>query len=121
MIYFLSAKGKTLDATQEIVTLGVCNIISAFFRSYPVNGSFTRSAVSDASGVRTPAAGFYTGIYGFFISIYSVFICYNLLVYVENIVPTSAITLSYCKKRFFIEEDEETFSNDNIMPEINVY
>ncbi|XP_013143122.1 PREDICTED: sodium-independent sulfate anion transporter-like [Papilio polytes] len=56
------SKGKTLDATQEIVTLGVCNIISAFFRSYPVNGSFTRSAVSDASGVRTPAAGFYTGI-----------------------------------------------------------
>ncbi|XP_068631791.1 sodium-independent sulfate anion transporter-like [Battus philenor] len=55
------SKGKTLDATQEIVTLGVCNVISAFFRSYPVNGSFTRSAVSDASGVKTPAAGFYTG------------------------------------------------------------
>ncbi|KAJ2945897.1 hypothetical protein O0L34_g4805 [Tuta absoluta] len=56
------ARGKTLDATQEIVALGACNLIGAFFRSYPVNGSFTRSAVSDASGVRTPAAGFYTGI-----------------------------------------------------------
>ncbi|XP_064071938.1 sodium-independent sulfate anion transporter-like [Vanessa tameamea] len=56
------SKGRTLDATQEIVSLGACNIIGAFFRSFPVNGSFTRSAVSDASGVKTPAAGFYTGI-----------------------------------------------------------
>ncbi|XP_045497828.1 sodium-independent sulfate anion transporter-like [Colias croceus] len=56
------SKGKALDATQEIVALGVCNIIGSFFRSFPVNGSFTRSAVSDASGVRTPAAGFYTGM-----------------------------------------------------------
>ncbi|CAH2037358.1 unnamed protein product, partial [Iphiclides podalirius] len=56
------SKGKTLDATQEIVSLGICNIVGAFFKSYPVNGSFTRSAVSDASGVKTPAAGFYTGV-----------------------------------------------------------
>ncbi|XP_023942591.2 sodium-independent sulfate anion transporter [Bicyclus anynana] len=56
------SKGRTLDATQEIVALGACNIVGAFFHSFPVNGSFTRSAVSDASGVRTPAAGFYTGI-----------------------------------------------------------
>ncbi|KOB70768.1 Sodium-independent sulfate anion transporter, partial [Operophtera brumata] len=56
------ARGKTLDATQEIIALGACNVVSAFFRSFPVNGSFTRSAVSDASGVRTPAAGFYTAL-----------------------------------------------------------
>ncbi|XP_063618365.1 sodium-independent sulfate anion transporter-like [Cydia splendana] len=56
------SNGKTLDATQEIIALGVCNVVGAFFRSFPVNGSFTRSAVSDASGVRTPAAGFVTGI-----------------------------------------------------------
>lgn len=56
------AKGKTVDATQEIVALGVCNIVSAFFQSIPVNGSFSRSAVSDASGVKTPGSGIYTGI-----------------------------------------------------------
>ncbi|KAL4702129.1 hypothetical protein ACJJTC_016053 [Scirpophaga incertulas] len=58
----LTARGRTLDATQEIVALGVSNIFGAFFLSIPVNGSFTRSAVSDASGVRSPAAGFYTSI-----------------------------------------------------------
>ncbi|CAB3224267.1 unnamed protein product [Arctia plantaginis] len=56
------AKGKTLDATQEIVALGFCSVISSFFRSMPVNGSFSRSAVSEASGVRTPGAGLYTGV-----------------------------------------------------------
>ncbi|CAH0397843.1 unnamed protein product [Chilo suppressalis] len=56
------ARGRTLDATQEIVALGVCNVLGAFFRSFPVNGSFTRSAVSDASGVKSPAAGFYTSL-----------------------------------------------------------
>lgn len=59
---YISANGKTLDATQEIIALGVSNAVGAFFQSFPINGSFTRSAVSDASGVRTPAAGFYTGI-----------------------------------------------------------
>ncbi|XP_041978767.1 sodium-independent sulfate anion transporter-like [Aricia agestis] len=56
------SKGKKMDASQEIVALGACNLISAFFSSFPVNGSFTRSAVSDASGVRTPGAGFYTSL-----------------------------------------------------------
>nr|XP_037872785.1 sodium-independent sulfate anion transporter isoform X1 [Bombyx mori] len=56
------SNGRTLDATQEIVALGACNLFGAFFRSFPVNGSFTRSAVSEASGVKTPAAGFYTGV-----------------------------------------------------------
>ncbi|KAH9628522.1 hypothetical protein HF086_008042, partial [Spodoptera exigua] len=60
--FLLTAKGKTVDATQEIVALGVCNIVSAFFQSIPVNGSFSRSAVSDASGVKTPGSGIYTGI-----------------------------------------------------------
>ncbi|KAG7302741.1 hypothetical protein JYU34_012697 [Plutella xylostella] len=56
------SNGKTLDATQEIIALGVCNVVGSFFSSFPINGSFTRSALSDASGVRTPAAGFYTGL-----------------------------------------------------------
>ncbi|XP_071444571.1 sodium-independent sulfate anion transporter-like [Hetaerina americana] len=56
------ANGKVVEATQEMVALGFCNIFGSFFRSMPVNGSFSRSAVSNASGVRTPLAGIYTGI-----------------------------------------------------------
>ncbi|XP_043471039.1 sodium-independent sulfate anion transporter-like [Leptopilina heterotoma] len=56
------SRGKSLDATQEMLTLGLCNLVGSFFQSIPVTGSFSRSAVSNASGVRTPFGGLYTGI-----------------------------------------------------------
>ncbi|XP_055852642.1 sodium-independent sulfate anion transporter [Episyrphus balteatus] len=54
-------KDSTLDASQEMLTLGMCNIAGSFFSAMPTCGAFTRSAVSQASGVRTPFAGVYTG------------------------------------------------------------
>ncbi|XP_043280248.1 sodium-independent sulfate anion transporter-like isoform X2 [Venturia canescens] len=56
------SRGQTMDATQEMLTLGLCNVVGSFFRSMPVSGSFSRSAVSNASGVRTPMGGLYTGL-----------------------------------------------------------
>ncbi|XP_032676541.1 sodium-independent sulfate anion transporter-like isoform X4 [Odontomachus brunneus] len=56
------AKGKALDATQEMIALGVCNIFGSFVRSMPVTGSFTRTAVNHASGVKTPLGGIFTGV-----------------------------------------------------------
>jgi MFS superfamily sulfate permease-like transporter len=57
----MAASGAMLDATQEMITLGFCNIVGSFVRSMPINGSFTRSAVNNSSGVRTPFGGLYTG------------------------------------------------------------
>jgi len=51
-----------LDPTQEMVALGVCNLVSSFFGSMPIAGSFSRSAVNHSSGVRTQAGGILTGI-----------------------------------------------------------
>ncbi|XP_047355968.1 sodium-independent sulfate anion transporter-like [Vespa velutina] len=56
------SRGQTLDATQEMLTLGLCNVIGSFFQSMPITGSFSRSAVNNASGARTPLGGLYTGI-----------------------------------------------------------
>lgn len=56
------SRGQSLDATQEMLTLGLCNVVGSFFHSMPVTGSFSRSAVNNASGVRTPLGGIYTGI-----------------------------------------------------------
>ncbi|CAG9767314.1 unnamed protein product [Ceutorhynchus assimilis] len=56
------ARGKVLDASQEMIAVGLCNIAGSFFGSYPVNASFSRAAVSSASGVRTPLSGIYTGL-----------------------------------------------------------
>ncbi|KAH8311895.1 hypothetical protein KR044_008516, partial [Drosophila immigrans] len=55
-------KDGKLDASQEMLTLGLCNLAGSFFSAMPTCGAFTRSAVSQASGVRTPMAGFYTGL-----------------------------------------------------------
>ncbi|KAJ3644902.1 hypothetical protein Zmor_022601 [Zophobas morio] len=54
------SKGKPLDASQEMLALGLCNILSSFVRSMPITGSFTRTAVNNASGVKTPLAGIFT-------------------------------------------------------------
>ncbi|KAF9204603.1 hypothetical protein BGZ49_005092 [Haplosporangium sp. Z 27] len=50
-----------IDANQELVALGVGNIIASFFGAYTVTGSFSRSAVKFQCGVKTPIAGLLTG------------------------------------------------------------
>lgn len=60
-ILILIASGNSVDATQELYCLGVCNLLGSFVSSMPVTGSFSRSAVNHASGVRTPMGGMYTG------------------------------------------------------------
>lgn len=56
------ANGASVDATQELLTLGLCNVLGSCARAMPVTGSFSRSAVNHASGVMTPMSGLYTGI-----------------------------------------------------------
>ncbi|XP_049853757.1 sodium-independent sulfate anion transporter-like [Schistocerca gregaria] len=55
------ASGESVDATQEMLALGLCNIFGSMASSFPVSGSFSRSAVNHASGVKTQLGGIYTG------------------------------------------------------------
>lgn len=55
------SSGASLNATQEMLTLGLCNLFGSFVQAFPTCGAFTRSAVSNASGVRTPMMGLYSG------------------------------------------------------------
>lgn len=56
------ASGQAVDASQEMLTLGLCNIVGSCVKSMPICGAFTRSAVSNASGVKTPMAGLYVSV-----------------------------------------------------------
>lgn len=56
------ANGGKIDATQELLTLGICNLLGSCASAMPVTGSFSRSAVNHASGVKTPMGGLYTGV-----------------------------------------------------------
>lgn len=55
------AGGKPVDASQEMIALGICNLMGSFVSSMPTTGSFSRTAVNCASGVRTPMGGIITG------------------------------------------------------------
>ena len=57
----LSAGGKPIDASQEMIALGICNLMGSFVSSMPTTGSFSRTAVNSASGVRTTFGGIFTG------------------------------------------------------------
>lgn len=59
---FLPANGKLVDATQELIAIGLCNIGNSFVQGFPGSGSLSRSAVNNSSGVRTPLGSLYTGI-----------------------------------------------------------
>lgn len=49
-------KNYEIDASQELLALGITNIGSSFFQSFPTMGGFARSAVNDQSGAKTGLA-----------------------------------------------------------------
>ncbi|KYN30257.1 Sodium-independent sulfate anion transporter [Trachymyrmex cornetzi] len=56
------SEGKSVDATQEMLALGACNMVSSFVSSMPVSGGLSRGAVNHSSGVKTTLGGVYTGL-----------------------------------------------------------
>lgn len=49
-------KDYKLDANQELVSLGLANMVGSFFKSFPVTGGFSRTAVNDQAGAKTGLA-----------------------------------------------------------------
>nr|XP_054391832.1 sodium-independent sulfate anion transporter isoform X7 [Pongo abelii] len=59
---FASQNNYRIDANQELLAIGLTNILGSLVSSYPVTGSFGRTAVNAQSGVCTPAGGLVTGV-----------------------------------------------------------
>ncbi|WP_069129940.1 SulP family inorganic anion transporter [Rhodohalobacter halophilus] len=51
-----------IDANKEFFALGMANFVGSFFQSPPMSGSFSRTAVSDEAGTRTPLSNVVTAI-----------------------------------------------------------
>ncbi len=49
-----------VDANRELIGLGAANVATGFFGGYPVTGGFSRTAVNDTAGARTPVASVIT-------------------------------------------------------------
>ncbi|KAH7123889.1 sulfate transporter family-domain-containing protein [Dendryphion nanum] len=52
----------TIDPSQELVAIGITNVLGPFLGAYPATGSFSRTAIKSKAGVRTPFAGVITAI-----------------------------------------------------------
>jgi len=53
---------QQLDPNRELIGQGLANIIGSFFSSYPVSGSFSRSAVNIQSGALTGLSSVFTSL-----------------------------------------------------------
>jgi MFS superfamily sulfate permease-like transporter len=54
--------GQRLDPNQELIGQGIANILGAFGKSFPVSGSFSRSAVNLQSGAVTGLSSVFTSV-----------------------------------------------------------
>ena len=52
----------TINPSQEMVAIGVTNLLGPFLGAYPATGSFSRTAIKSKAGVRTPFAGVITAV-----------------------------------------------------------
>jgi len=46
---------------QELIALGMGNIVGSFFQTYPATGGFSRTAVNNQAGAKTPMAAIISG------------------------------------------------------------
>ena len=49
------AGGKPVDASQEMVALGICNILGSFVQAMPTTGSFSRFLKKNTARISKPA------------------------------------------------------------------
>ncbi len=60
----IAAKTKQkIDPNQELIGQGLANIIGSFNQSFPVSGSFSRSAVNINAGAKTGMSSVFTGLF----------------------------------------------------------
>ncbi|CAD6885161.1 unnamed protein product, partial [Tilletia caries] len=51
-----------INPNQELLVIGITNLVGPSFGAHAATGSFSRTAIKAKSGVRTPIAGWITGI-----------------------------------------------------------
>ncbi|CAD7005806.1 unnamed protein product [Ceratitis capitata] len=96
-----------ISPTRELVALSLCNVVGSFFSSMPVTGSFSRSAVNHASGVRTPIGGFYTSAL--------VLLALGLLAPYFQYIPKAALSAVIISAVIFMIEFEVSAKEKNEM------
>ena len=77
----------SIDPSQEMVAIGVTNILGPFLGAYPSTGSFSRTAVNSKAGVRTPAAGLVSGL----VVLLATYLLTSVFFYIPNATLSAVI------------------------------
>jgi SulP family sulfate permease len=59
---FAKRHGYNIDPNQELIGVGAGNLLGSLFQGIPASGSFSRSAVNDQTGARTPLANAFAAV-----------------------------------------------------------
>jgi len=70
--------GQRLDPNQELIGQGLANIVGSAGRSYPVSGSFSRSAVNLQGGGKTGLSSVFTSLTGGIVLLFFTPLLYHL-------------------------------------------
>ncbi len=87
----MAAKTKQrLDPSQELIGQGLANIVGSFTKSYPVSGSFSRSALNLSAGAITSMSSVFT----FFIVLLTLLFLTPLLYHLPQAVLAAVIMMA---------------------------
>ncbi len=91
----IQAKHKSydIDPNKELIALGLANIVGSFFKSMPVTGGFSRTAVNDQSGAKTSVAS----IISAFLIILTLLYLTKYFYYLPNAVLAAIIIMAVYK------------------------
>jgi len=99
-----------IKPNQELLALGASNFFGAFFQSYPVSASFSRSAVNHQSGVKTNLAGLISAVWvGLFLIFFTKTFYYLPIAVLAGIIMVAIfglIDIRYAKTLFQTQKDE---------------
>lgn len=94
----------TVWPNQELKALGVANLVGSFFQAFPVNGSFSRTAVNHEAGGKTKASSVLTAVGVLLVLLFFT----SLFYYLPNAV-LAAIILSAVYKLVDIRQVKHLF------------
>ena len=77
--------------TQELRGLGVANLFGAAFNCYTTTGSFSRSAILDASGAKSQVAGITSALVVMFVLLFLTPVFKNMPQNVQGAIVISAV------------------------------
>jgi len=52
----------SIDANHELVAIGASNLLGSLFRAIPISGSFSRTAVNDRAGAKSPLSNVFAAV-----------------------------------------------------------